>query len=285
MNIRYHISLILLVLGSYITGCSQKERDAHPVDVPAAVRVKSDTVLPLQYHIRMFSDPAVIRSFLDSLDEVSVQLLLKINRRDRDHLYPNKRIVIPSVFTDSLLASYPHELNSIRHIPKIIFVDRRLQTFGCYASGRLLRWGPVSTGKKTTPTPDGLYYTNWKSRLTRSTVDSEWIMPWYINIENDLGISMHQYSLPGYPASHSCVRLLEDDAIWLYQWIDQWKLSPDRKTIAQYGTPVIIFGMYDYAPKIPLWIKSPETKVSQSQIDSVCSLYAQTIRDRKRAED
>ena len=65
---------------------------------------------------------------------------------------------------------------------------------------------------------------------------------------------MHEYDLPGYPVSHSCVRLLSEDAEWIYNWADQWKLSPDRKTVAENGTPVIVFGDYSYG-KTPPWKK------------------------------
>ena len=37
-----------------------------------------------------------------------------------------------------------------------------------------------------------------------------------------------------------------------YYWAEQWKLSADRKTIAENGTPVIVFGEYRYG-KTPPW--------------------------------
>ncbi|HEY6403600.1 MAG TPA: L,D-transpeptidase, partial [Blastocatellia bacterium] len=75
-------------------------------------------------------------------------------------------------------------------------------------------------------------------------------LPWYFNLDNKQGISFHQYDLPGYPASHGCVRLLEEDAAWIYGWADQWKLSADRRVETQ-GTPVIVFGKYDYGKQAP----------------------------------
>jgi len=35
---------------------------------------------------------------------------------------------------------------------------------------------------------------------------------------NKRGHSFHQYELPGHPASHGCIRLLERDATWIYDW-------------------------------------------------------------------
>ncbi|MFZ1370505.1 MAG: L,D-transpeptidase, partial [Ferruginibacter sp.] len=59
----------------------------------------------------------------------------------------------------------------------------------------------------------------------------------------------HQYELPGYPVSHSCLRLREKDARYLYDWADQWILG-DKESIRVKGTPVIVFGSYNFdAPK------------------------------------
>jgi len=37
-------------------------------------------------------------------------------------------------------------------------------------------------------------------------------------------VSFHKFDLPGYPASHGCVRLPEEDAKWIYDWADHWTL-------------------------------------------------------------
>jgi hypothetical protein len=52
--------------------------------------------------------------------------------------------------------------------------------------------------------------------------------------------------LPGYPASHACARLLSEDAKWIYYWADQWILTADGESIIAYGTPVIIYGVYNF---------------------------------------
>jgi hypothetical protein len=48
---------------------------------------------------------------------------------------------------------------------------------------------------------------------------------WNFNIENKLGVGWH--SLPGYPASHSCLRL--EDAKLLYEWADEWQLMIQKQ--------------------------------------------------------
>ena len=130
-------------------------------------------------------------------------------------------------------------------VKKIIFFSYWFQSFAVYENGKLQRVGPISMGKKSTPTPTGLFHTNWKSKSTVSTINDEWVMNWYFNLENKLGVSMHEFELPGYPASHACIRLLQADAFWFYYWADSWKLESSTK-IKSLGTPVIIYGEYPF---------------------------------------
>jgi lipoprotein-anchoring transpeptidase ErfK/SrfK len=95
-----------------------------------------------------------------------------------------------------------------------LLISYPIEAFGAYEQGKLVRWGPTSLGKKSTKTPTGLFFTNWKSKETISTEDSSWILKWYFNLVNSTGVSIHQYGLPGYPASHACARLYEEDAKW-----------------------------------------------------------------------
>jgi L,D-transpeptidase catalytic domain len=186
------------------------------------------------------------------IGEEAMAVVLKLNRLDADHVRAGITLVIPEKIDELISYSpFPRELETARDIPKLLFVSRRVQAFGAYEFGRLVRWGPTSTGKKETPTPAGLYHTNWKAKATRSTVNTEWLLPWYFNIDNKTGISFHQYELPGAPASHGCVRLLADDASWIYSWADQWTLSSDGRRVEANGTPVIVFGKYAYGYQPP----------------------------------
>jgi hypothetical protein len=79
-------------------------------------------------------------------------------------------------------------------------------------------------------------------------------MPWYFNFSNDRGFGVHQYTLPGRPASHGCVRMLDPDAQWVFEWGEGWTLSSDSLSVAEYGTPVLIVGNYNFN-KRPPWLK------------------------------
>ena len=167
-------------------------------------------------------------------------------------------IVIPSRFDEPfLLSGFPQTISQLSNVPKLFLISQRTQEFGAYEYGTLVRFGGLSTGKESTPTKNGLFHTNWKAVETISTVNDEWLLKWNFNIDNFDGVGIHQYDLPGYPASHSCIRLSEADAMWFYEWADQWRLSRDERTVLQKGTPVLLFGEYDYDAPAP-WKKLAE---------------------------
>jgi lipoprotein-anchoring transpeptidase ErfK/SrfK len=208
--------------------------------------------------------------------------VLTFNRLDDKHISKNTTIIIPSELSDwHALSPFPDTLLSAQDIPKLLLVSQRIQAIGAYEYGRLVRWMVTSTGKQETPTPSKLYFTNWKGKLVTSSVKDEWILPWYFNLDNTEGISLHQYELPGYPASHSCVRLTEADAQWIYDWAEQWILAPDEQTKLASGTPVIVFGEYAYT-KIAPWKRLAQdplaTTLSTDELNSVVLGYLPTIQ-------
>jgi hypothetical protein len=75
-------------------------------------------------------------------------------------------------------------------------------------------------------------------------------MEWYFNIDNVLGLALHRYSLPGYPASHGCIRLLERDAIWIYGW-GEGETFDAAGRIVEHGTPILIAGRYAFGAPPP----------------------------------
>lgn len=220
---------------------------------------------------------------MSALDSAEQQVIYKLNRIDAAHAR-RRNIVVPDVIGDELEYSpLPATVPSLAAVPQFIAVSRRVQAFGAYEYGRLVRWGPTSTGKATTPTDSGLFFTNWKSRTTVSTDDPSWILDWYVNFIAMKGVAFHQYELPGRPASHGCVRLLEVDAKWVYDWARQW--TPGRgSTVKEYGTPVLVFGDYEYNRSAP-WNGLPEgdltrAHVSEWELSASLAPALETIQER-----
>lgn len=182
-------------------------------------------------------------------------LLLKLNHADAEHLPRLSKIVVPDRWdADELQYSpMPREIGTLAAESKALIVDLGAQTFGAYERGELVRWGPVSSGDQRHQTPPGTYHLNWNATVHVSSENRAWIMPWYFNFSNELGLALHEYSLPGRPASHGCVRLLAVDAKWLYAWGEGWTLDPDTKELMQSGTVVFILGRYNFAAGQP-WL-------------------------------
>ncbi len=182
--------------------------------------------------------------------------ILKINRVDQRHA-GRRPLLVPDVIAEELRYSpLPLRLEELARVPRFVLVSRRVQAFGAYEHGILVRWGPTSTGKAATPTDAGLFFTNWKSRKTVSTDDPSWILEWYVNFISEKGVAFHQYELPGRPVSHGCVRLLAEDAEWMYRWSSAWSLDRRHRVIER-GTPVLVAGEYDYAGSAP-WLRLAE---------------------------
>jgi hypothetical protein len=205
--------------------------------------------------------PLQLAAIPDALEQAActwrpeqIDLLEKLNRRDRKSLFKGERIVEPEFWTgeERDYAPLPASLGWARDLDQLIVVHKPLQAFAAYVHGELVRWGPVSTGVEKSPTPSGLFALSWRSKGHRSSVNQGWYLPWYFNFENDTGRAFHQYELPGLPASHGCVRMLERDAQWLYGWGREWTLDARGWTVTESGTPVLIVGEY---PRIetPPW--------------------------------
>src|SRR5262249_13476266 len=104
-------------------------------------------------------------------------LLLKLNRLDAKHLRASATLLIPEQFDElDAFSPFPQKLESAREIPKLILASLRVQAFAAYEYGNLVRWGPISSGKKASQTPAGLYHTNWKKKVTRSSINNEWVL-------------------------------------------------------------------------------------------------------------
>jgi lipoprotein-anchoring transpeptidase ErfK/SrfK len=185
----------------------------------------------------------------DSLKKNPSQLLVlsAVNRTDRNHLLKMDSIIVPNDLSKPVESylPFPLQLEFLREVDKIVYFSYPSQVFAAYENGELIYTGPTNMGRKTDPTPTGLFFTNWKAEETISTFNDEWELRWNFNIENKKGVGWHQYELPGYPASHSCLRMTEKDAKFMYEWADQWELKGTDVVLAK-GTPVIVFGNYDF---------------------------------------
>ncbi|OFW13985.1 MAG: hypothetical protein A3F70_08695 [Acidobacteria bacterium RIFCSPLOWO2_12_FULL_67_14] len=209
----------------------------------------------VRYHVERLADTA--RDLSARFTAAQRSILEKLNRADLVHLPRLARLVVPSAWheDDLTYSPFPVRYPAATRLSKLLVVDQPSQAFAAYEEGRLVLWGPVSSGGRVSPSPDGLFHLNWRSRGRHSTVNPEWYMQWYFNFDNVRGLALHAQALPGYPASHACIRLLERDANWVHGWGTGWTLGGNGR-IAEPGTHLLIVGQYAFAAPPP-W-QSPE---------------------------
>ena len=172
----------------------------------------------------------------DGLTPQQLSILEKLNRVNVARLKRLPMMVMPATWVDDELAysPFPQSYEWAADKPKALVVDQVAQAYAAYQYGSLVHWGPVSTGDNG-QTPSGLFNLSWRSRGHTSSVDPSWYLEWYFNFIPSRGIAFHKYSLPGRAASHGCVRMLERDAQWLFEW------GEAPRTGAK-GTPVLVLG-------------------------------------------
>jgi lipoprotein-anchoring transpeptidase ErfK/SrfK len=261
------------------------------IAISASIEPEETVIYPpveptINFHLVASKDTADWISSLKSGD--TLMALMVLNRTDAWRLNHIDTLVFPDTIGNGIdmYAPFPEQMESLDEVNKILFVSHQMQAFAVYENGERIKWGPVSLGRKLKPTPVGLFATNWKSKRTTSTINSSWILDWYCNLDNFEGIGMHQYELPGFPASHGCVRLYRDDSNWLYHWADQWVLEDGK--ISLHGTPVVIFGEYPYEEDKP-WVTMAKNQkgveITPSELTVVAEEYLPTIMERQDKRD
>jgi hypothetical protein len=168
-------------------------------------------------------------------DPKQEDLVRRINRSSTS-LYRGLKIAIPVDLHRTDLfdhAPFPNRIDPKGQ--KVIIIEMKYQAFGAYdENGNLVHWGPVSGGKGWCPdvhrycnTPRGTYrFTEKRGPGCFSTKypfpEGGAPMPYCMFFRN--GYAMHAGDLPGYHASHGCVRLFYRDAEWLNrQFVDLGK--------------------------------------------------------------
>ncbi len=209
------------------------------------------------------------------------KIIMAVNRVDISNIGRLDTVLIPDNLDGQVMQylPFPQSVPYLENVDKIVLFSYPAQVFAAYKHGWLDYTGPTNMGREHDPTPTGLYFTNWKAEETTSTVNDEWDLKWNFNIANKGGIGWHQYSLPGYPASHSCLRMLEEDAKYMYNWADEWVLKGTDNIVAK-GTPVIVFGSYPYGGTKPWWqlLQSPHAlDISTAEIENVVKPHIDEI--------
>jgi L,D-transpeptidase catalytic domain len=147
--------------------------------------------------------------------------------------------------------------------PLQIIISVADQRASLYENAALIARSSVSTGTRQHPTPVGVFSVIGKQRWHRSNIYSGAPMPYMQRITWS-GIALHAGVLPGYPASHGCIRLTNDFAIRLWHLTTRGTrviIAPDDVR------PVEIANPHLFKRKVPS--TSPEPRLAAESGDSV----------------
>ena len=101
--------------------------------------------------------------------------------------------------------------------PLIIAVSIDRQKVRIFDDNGVFAEAPVSTGMRGHPTPTGVFSVIQKHKFHHSNIYSGAPMPYMQRITWS-GVAMHAGVLPGYPASHGCIRMPMSFAVKMWNW-------------------------------------------------------------------
>jgi lipoprotein-anchoring transpeptidase ErfK/SrfK len=125
--------------------------------------------------------------------------------------------------------------------PVIIAISIEKQKMRIYDANGFFVESPVSTGMAGHPTPMGVFSVIEKDRYHHSNIYSGAPMPFMQRITWS-GVAMHAGVLPGYPASHGCIRLPMAFAMKLWNYTKMGArvvITPGEMTPAAFSHPLL----------------------------------------------
>lgn len=167
-------------------------------------------------------------------DEHDRGIVMRINRMNTQ-LYPGLVIAVPDSMENADIMDFsPFPKNIPASGEKVVLVDPEELAWGAYdTDGVLLRWGPVSAGANFCKDLERECHTHSGSFRVYSLGSSDCFstkfplpdggapMPYCMYFENGQALHGEPNGLPGYNASHGCVRMYVNDAEWLrYDFIE-----------------------------------------------------------------
>jgi lipoprotein-anchoring transpeptidase ErfK/SrfK len=126
--------------------------------------------------------------------------------------------------------------------PVIIAISIEKQNLKIYDANGFFAEAPVSTGMKGHPTPMGVFSVIQKQKLHHSNIYSGAPMPYMQRITWS-GIAIHAGVLPGYPASHGCIRMPMAFAMKMWNWTRMGArvvVTPGEMSPASFSHPLLV---------------------------------------------
>lgn len=168
----------------------------------------------------------------------------RFNRIDRRHARPGRSIKVPKRLDDIKdFSPMPHYYDQAKDEPKFILLDLSEQFLGAYEYGRLIFSTPIASGEKENETPTGDFRINAYNSRHRSSLYfiEKTNIPYPMHYGLRFHISrdgvaywIHGRDLPGYPVSHGCVGLYDEEMQKKYYKFPEEPLLQDSKKLFEW---------------------------------------------------
>jgi hypothetical protein len=145
--------------------------------------------------------------------------------------------------------------------PLVIAISIQRQQVKVYDANGLFAESPISSGMPGHSTPLGVFSIIQKHKFHRSNIYSGAPMPYMQRITWS-GVAMHAGVLPGYPASHGCIRLPMSFAMKMWGWTRMGArvlVTPGEVSPADFAHPALAA----LVPAIPV-AAAPDTPASSN---------------------
>jgi hypothetical protein len=168
----------------------------------------------------------------------------RFNRVDRRHSYPWVRIKVPQHLDDIKdFSPMPKTYSPAEKERKLILIDLSEQFIGAYEFGKLFFSTPIASGGKEKPTPSGAFrVTAYDNKHTSSLYYVERTNKLYpmhyalrFFVRNGISYWIHGRDVPGYPASHGCVGLYDEEMQKKYYGYPRVPVLEDAKTLFEWA--------------------------------------------------
>jgi hypothetical protein len=152
--------------------------------------------------------------------------------------------------------------------PLIIAISIERQSLKIYDANGFFAETPISTGMRGHPTPMGVFSVIQKQKFHRSNIYSGAPMPYMQRITWS-GVAMHAGVLPGYPASHGCIRMPMNFAVKMWGWTRMGArvvVTPGEMTPSSFSHPLLAAQHPAPAPVASTATKSDKAVVAVAAI-------------------
>src|SRR5260221_9820311 len=152
-----------------------------------------------------------------------------IQRRPRVRRYQAKKI------------EAPEKESTKPQGPLIIAISIEKQSLRIHDANGFFAETPISTGMRGHPTPMGVFSIIQKHKFHHSNIYSGAPMPYMQRITWS-GVAMHAGVLPGYPASHGCIRMPMAFAVKMWNWTrlgSRVLVTPGEMTPHSFAHPML----------------------------------------------